>query len=81
MSQKKIDNLGQTEPTQDQSNVNYHKGSTLELYRSRGIPSKNTTNEKLGQTAIMFTNRANPHVDDDSLETSIRYLKFNRFNQ
>ena len=81
MSQKRNDILGQTLPSHDQSNVNYNKGSTLELCRSHGIPSKNTANEKLGQTAIMFTNRANPHVDDDSLETSIRYLKFNRFNQ
>ena len=80
MSQKKNDSLGQTQPSQDQSNVNYHKGCTLEFWRSCGIPSKNTTLEKLGQTSLMFTNRDKPPIKDDSLEASIRYLKFKRFN-
>ena len=80
MSQKNNDSLGQTEPSQDQSNVNYHKGSTVEFWRSRGIPSRNTTHEKLGQTSLMFTNRTKPPVEDDSLEASIRNLKFKRFN-
>jgi hypothetical protein len=80
MSQKKNDNLGQTEPSQDQSNVNYHKGSTVEFWRSHGIPSKNTTHEKIGQTTLMFTTRTQQSVEDDSLEASIRYLKFKRFN-
>ena len=80
MSQKKNDNLGQPDPSQDQSNVNYHKGSTVEFWRSHGIPSVNTTHEKLGQTSLIFTNRTNPPVEDDSLEASIRYLKYKRFN-
>ena len=80
MSQKKNDSLGQTQPIQDQSNVNYHKGSIVEYLKSLGIPSKNTTHEKLGQTSLMFTNRTNPPVEDDSLESSIRYLKYKRFN-
>ena len=80
MSQKNNDSLGQTEPSQDQSNVNYHKGSTVEFWRSHGIPSKNTTHEKIGQTSLMFTNRNKPPVEDDSLEASIRYLKYKRFN-
>lgn len=80
MSQKKIDNLGQTQSYKDQSNVNYHKGSAVEFWRSRGIPSRNTTHEKLGQTSLMFTNRTKPPVEDDSLHASIRYLKFKRFN-
>ncbi len=79
MSQKKIDNLGQSEPSQDQSNANYHRGSTVEFWRSYGIPSKNTTHEKIGQTTLMFTNKSYPPVEDDSLEASIRYLKFKRF--
>ena len=80
MPQKKDDNLGQTQPSQDQSDVNYHKGSTVEFWRSRGIPSRNTTFEKLGQTTLMFTNRDKPLTKDDSLEASIRCLKFKRFN-
>ena len=80
MSQKKTDNLGQTQTSQDQYNVNYHEGSTVKFWRSRGIPSKNTTHERLGQTSLMFTNTTNPPVKDDSLEASIRYLKFKRFN-
>ena len=80
MSQKKNDILGQAQLSQDQLNVNYHKGSTVEFWRSYGIPSKNATHEKLGQTSLMFTNRTNPPVEDDSLEASIWYLKFKRFN-
>jgi hypothetical protein len=80
MSQKKNDKLGQTHPSQDQSNVIYHKVSIVEFWRSQGIPSKNTTHEKLGQATLMFTNKTKPPIDDDSLEASIRYLKFKRFN-
>ena len=80
MSQKKNDNLGQPQHSKDQSNVKYYKGSTVEFWRSRGIPSRNTTFEKLGQTSLMFTNRDKPLTKDDSLEASIRYLKFKRFN-
>jgi hypothetical protein len=80
MSQKKNDSLGQTQDSQDQTNVNYHKGSTVEFWRSHGIPSKNTTHEKIGQTSLMFTNRSNPPLEDDSLEASIRYLRFRSFN-
>ena len=81
MSKKKSDNLGQTQTPQDQYNLNYYKWSTLEFWRSRGIRSENTTHEKLGQTSLIFTNRTNSPVEDDSLEASIRYLKFKRFNQ
>jgi hypothetical protein len=80
MSQKKHDNLGQLQPPKDQSNVNYHKGSTVEFWRSRGIPSRNTTHEKLGQTSLMFTNRTKPLTKDDSLEASIRHLKYKKIN-
>jgi hypothetical protein len=31
MSQKKNDNLGQTQVNQDETNSNYHKGSTVEF--------------------------------------------------
>ena len=79
MSKKKNDNLGQTQPSQDQSNVNYHKVSTVEFWKSHGIPSENTTHQKLGQTSLMFTNRTKPPVEDDTMEASIRFLKFKRF--
>ena len=80
MFQKKADNLGQTQPSQDQSNVNYHKGRTVEFWRSRGIRSENTTHEKIGQTTLIFTTKTKLPVEDDSIEASIRYLKFKRFN-
>jgi hypothetical protein len=76
MALKKIDNLGQTQPSQDQSNVNYHKGSTLEVWKSCGIPSRNTNIEKVGQPTLMFTNRTKSPVEDDTLDAFIRYLKF-----
>ncbi len=54
---KKInDNLGQTQPSKDQFDVNYHKSSTVEFWISHGIPSKNTTHEKLDETSLMLTN-------------------------
>jgi len=77
---KKNDILGQTQDTQDQPNVNYHKGSIVQYLKSLGIPSKNTTHEKLCQTTLIFTKRTKALVKDDSLEASIRYLKFKRFN-
>ena len=80
MSQKKNDNLSQFQLSKDQSNVNYHKGSTVEFWISRGIPSKNTTLEKLSQTTIMFTNNTKSPDEGDTQEASIRYLKFKRFN-
>ena len=79
MSKKKFDSLGQTQPSQDQSEVNLKKNDSLYFYRINGIPSKDITHEKLGQTTLMFTNRTKPPVEDDSLEASIRYLKFKRF--
>jgi hypothetical protein len=80
MSQKKFDNLGQTQPLQEQPDVIYQKSSIVDYLKSLGIPSNNITHEKLGQTTLMFTNRDKPPVDDDSLEASIRNLKFKRFN-
>ena len=80
MSQKKSVNQSRIQPLQDQSDVNYHKGSTIDFWRSHGIPSRNTTLEKLGQTSIMLTDRTKAPVEDDSLEASIRNLKFKRFN-
>ena len=38
MSQKKNDSLGQPQPSQDQSNLNYHKCSAVEFWKSHGIP-------------------------------------------
>jgi hypothetical protein len=78
MSQKKIVILGQNQHSRDQSNLNYHKGSAVELLRSLGIPSRKTTHEKLGQTTLIFTHRAKPPVEDDSLEASIINMKFKR---
>jgi hypothetical protein len=80
MSQKKNDNLGQTEPSQNLFNVNYHRGSIVQYLKSLGIPSKNTTHEKLGQTTLMFTNGSKQLVKNDSLEASIRYLRFRSLN-
>jgi hypothetical protein len=78
MSQKKIVIFGQNQDSQDQPNANYHKGSIVQYLKSLGIPSKNTTHEKLGQTTLIFTNKTKPPVEDDSLEASISNMKFKR---
>ena len=33
---------------------NYHKGSCVEFFLSKGIPSRNTTHEHLGETSLIF---------------------------
>lgn len=80
MSQKKNDNLGQKIP-QEQTNVNYYNRSNVRFWRSNGIPSSNSTFEKLGQTSLIFTNSSKPSLEDDSIEASIKYLKFRKYNQ
>jgi hypothetical protein len=57
MSKRKNDSLGQPQHFQEENNLSYHKGSIVEFFRSCGIPSKNTTQEKLGQTTLMFTKK------------------------
>lgn len=56
------------------------KRSLIEFYRSLGIPSKNTTNEKIGQTRLIFISKPKIQVEDDSLETYIRYLNRKKAN-
>jgi hypothetical protein len=81
MSQKKIDNLGQNEPAKDQSTEHYIKGSIVEYLQSLGINSRDATHEKIGQTTLVFTNKIEPTPkEDDSIYTSIRYLKYKRQN-
>jgi hypothetical protein len=78
MSQKKTDNLGQSKLLNEESKPIYVKENIVEYLRSRGINSRDTTQEKLGQTSLMFTNKTKNLVQDDSLETSIQYLKNKR---
>jgi hypothetical protein len=54
------------------------KRSLVEFYRSMGIPSENTTHKKIGQTALLFINNQKIKVEDDSLEVSIRNIKYCR---
>ncbi len=83
MSEKKNDYLDQPqkqpELPENQSGEHFIKGSIVEYLLERGIPSRNTTLEKLGQSSLMFTNRTKPPDEDDSLGASIRYLKFKKF--
>ena len=46
-----------------------------ELLKRRGVPTKDTTEEKLGTTSLMFFPKAEKEsTKDDSVEASIRYL-------
>ena len=80
MPQKETENLGISPTSDDESKVNSNIVDSLEYFRNHGIPSEDITHEKLGQSTLMFTNKTKPPVEDDSLEASIRYLKFKRFN-
>jgi hypothetical protein len=63
----------------EQKNI---KGSIVEYLTKLGIPSKNTTHEKQGQTTLVFTNKVTAAPkEDDSLATSIRYLKYKRMHK
>ena len=56
---------------------NFHKGSIVEFMRSMGIPSENTTHEKIGQTTLVFTKNVPPSPkEDDSIFAALRYLKY-----
>ena len=44
-----------------------------ELLKRRGVPTKDTTEEKLGTTSLMFFPKEEK-TNDDSVEASIRYL-------
>jgi hypothetical protein len=81
MTKKMNENLNQNPQISNQSNPEILKGSLVEYLNSKGIKSKNTTQEKVGQTTLVFINRSKPPVEDDSLEASIRYLKFKRMNK
>jgi hypothetical protein len=80
MSQKKTDNLGQSEPLNEEFKSIYVKGSIVEYLRSRGINSRDTTLEKLGQSKLLFTSQSKSLKNDDAFETSIKYLKFRKSN-
>lgn len=52
--------------------------SNVDFYKSVGIDAENTTHLHIGQTKIVFTNKVEAKLEDDSLEASLRHLKFNR---
>ena len=72
--------MGISPTSDDESKVNSNKVDSIEYYRNHEIQSEDITHKKIGQTTLVFTNRIKPPVEDDSLEASIRYLKFKRFN-
>ena len=45
--------MSKNKPKQN-STENYHKGSCVEFFLSKGIPSRNTTHEHLGETSLIF---------------------------
>ena len=69
--------MSKNKPNQN-STENYHKGSCVEFYHSKGIPSRNTTHEHLGETSLIFVQAPIKDTDetkiDDSVETIIRNL-------
>jgi len=45
--------MSKNNPNQN-STEHSHKGITIEFYRSKGIPSFDTTHEHLGETSLIF---------------------------
>ena len=59
----------------------FHKGSTVEFWKSKGVKAKNTTLEKIGQTTLVFTNKVDStQKEDDTIYAALRYLKYKRHN-
>lgn len=66
---------------EENQNSEFLKGSIVEYLKNCGIPSKNTTHEKIGQTTIVFTNKVeSTPKEDDSMYAALRYLKYKRKN-
>ena len=45
--------MSKNKPNQNSTEI-YHKGSCVEFFLSKGIPSRNTTHEHLGETSLIF---------------------------
>lgn len=69
--------MSKNNPNQN-STKNYHKGSCVEFFLSKGIPSRNTTLEHLGETSLIFIQSPKKEtiepLYDDSVQTIIRNL-------
>jgi hypothetical protein len=69
--------MSKNNPNQN-STEHYHKGSCVEFFLSKGIPSRNTTHEHLGETSLIFIQSPKKEtiepLKDDSVETMIRNL-------
>ena len=53
--------MSKNKPNQN-STENYHKGSCVEFFLSKGIPSRNSTHEHLGETSLII----NQHPKKDA---------------
>ena len=73
--------MSKNNPNQN-STEHYHKGSCVEFFLSKGIPSRNTTHEHLGETSLIFIQSPKKEtiepLKDDSVETMIRNLNRNK---
>ena len=69
--------MSKNNPNQN-STENYHKGSCVKFFLSKGIPSRNTTHEHLGETSLIFVQSPKKDTDeskiDDTVETMINNL-------
>jgi hypothetical protein len=65
---------------------NSNKIDTLKYYQDAGIPSQDLTQEKLGQSTLIFTDRKVNDKEvqaakaEDALGASLRYLKYQRWH-
>ncbi len=61
---KKKNKLVKPSTKENESNKIPKKRSLVEFYRNHGIPSENTTHEKIGQTTLIFTKNGVPNTID-----------------
>lgn len=78
---KKKKKMGVPQPILLNKEINESNRSIVDYYKKAGIPSENTTHLHLGETKLIFTNVSSKPIYDDSLEASIRNLKYSRFKK
>jgi len=70
--------MSKNNPNQN-STENYHKGSCVEFFLSKGIPSRNTTHEHLGETSLIFVQSPKEDVmKDEEIEMFMEWFSNQR---
>ena len=65
--------MSKNKPNQN-STENYHKGSCVKFFLSKGIPSRNTTHEHLGETSLIFVQHPKKDTDESKIDDTVEIM-------